>query len=165
MGARTEGTEGPGPGFLSTLFDKSQGFVILHTTIDSNTQCPVLLRGWAARQTHTHIGRPTYDIKRELNEPKQQDSIKTPVAVIWMMHRGTIQIAIIIELNQRGEIVGSITDVEDAAAGSYRTPYISRLAILLREHKFVRMYWVTTFRDVIEIKLRYPAFTRYYSNE
>jgi hypothetical protein len=31
------GTEGPEPGFPPTLIDKSQGFFILHTTIDSST--------------------------------------------------------------------------------------------------------------------------------
>jgi hypothetical protein len=51
-GARTEG---PGPGFPPTLIDKSQGFFILHTTIDSSTQRPALLRSWAALQSHRRI--------------------------------------------------------------------------------------------------------------
>ena len=37
----------PGPGLPPTLFDRSQGVFILHSTIDSNTQRPALLRSTA----------------------------------------------------------------------------------------------------------------------
>jgi hypothetical protein len=47
-------TEGPGPGFPPTLIDKSQAF-FNNTTIDSITQCPALLRSWAALQSHRRI--------------------------------------------------------------------------------------------------------------